>query len=209
VDEAEYEGGDRRRCAGRQHLRRETTTVAGRPCESDTGRPFIAVANVGLFASAKTPPLCPNVMVSRGVRLPSDLRRPSSRAYFVPVIGKVPDVVVEILSEESGAARRARVDRYAALGVPHCILFDPENLFEEGVLRHLRLIEGAYRTADSAWLEALSLGLQFWPGEFEMHRNVWLRWCDGEGHVIPTACERAERIKQLREVEEVCQQLAP
>src|SRR5262249_26251668 len=148
-------------------------------------KPFIAAANVGLFAHPRLPPLRPNVLVSRGVRLPADLRRPSARAHFVPVIGKVPEVVIEILTEESGAVRRGRLARYAALGVPHCILFDPLDTYGEGVLRAFRLTDRTYGPGEPGWLDRLGLGMCIWQGEFEKHGDTWLRWCNRGGDPVP------------------------
>ena len=61
-------------------------------------RPFVALANVGLFHTYKQPPLVPDVMLSLDVCRPKEVRlsQKEYNTYFVWVLGKVPDVVVEI-----------------------------------------------------------------------------------------------------------------
>ena len=45
------------------------------------------------------------------------------------------------------------------------------------------------------------MGLKLWEGELEGKQNIWLRWCDQAGEVIPTGAERAEQERQRAEQE--------
>ncbi len=37
----------------------------------------------------------------------------------------------------------------------------------------------------------LGLSLTLWQGMFEGKENIWVRWCDADGNLIPTGEERA------------------
>lgn len=44
-------------------------------------------------------------------------------------------------------------------------------------------------------------GLCLWEGAYEGKRDVWLRWCDTTGNVIPTGAEPAEQERLRAEQE--------
>lgn len=160
---------------------------------------FLALANVGLFYQSNSPGLAPDVMLSLGVPASRDLTLKDNRSYFVWVVGKSPDVVVEIVSDRRGGEDTDKIIAYQRMAVPYYIIFDPLNRLKGGVLRTFALHEGEYQPIEAAWLPNVGLGLTFWEGEFEGQRARWLRWCDREGVVIPTGQERAERLAaQLR-----------
>jgi hypothetical protein len=48
-------------------------------------------------------------------------------------------------------------------------------------------------------LPQVGLGLLLWEGTFEGVRSRWLRWCDAEGNLIPTAAEQAQAQRQRAE----------
>ena len=64
--------------------------------------PFLVAANVGLFYKLKGEPIVPDVLLSLGVERAEDLSQRRNRAYFVWEFGKVPDVCVEIVSNQEG-----------------------------------------------------------------------------------------------------------
>src|SRR5688500_16714390 len=66
------------------------------------GRSFLALANVGMFYALHEQPLVPDVMLSLGVRAGADLSKKENRSYFIWVMGKHPDVVIEIVSDRYG-----------------------------------------------------------------------------------------------------------
>jgi hypothetical protein len=43
------------------------------------------------------------------------------------------------------------------------------------------------------------LGLCLWDGVYEGKRDVWLRWCNAGGEMIPTGAERAEQERLAKE----------
>lgn len=59
------------------------------------------------------------------------------------------------------------------------------------------------------WLESVELGLTVWEGTFEGRQDLWLRWCDRDGNVIPTGAERANEVEErANEAEQKAQKLA-
>lgn len=182
--------------------------------------PFIAEANVGLFYQIKGDPIVPDVFVSLGVQRAEDFSERRDRSYFVWEFGKVPEVCIEIVSNQEGneiiLSRKAQQDGktqskkdiYAQIGLPYYVVFDPlqqlqgENEMNGALLRvwsisplgytELTAASGITRVGQAVWLERIGAGLTLWEGEFEETvPRLWLRWCDREGQVIPTGTERA------------------
>jgi hypothetical protein len=83
--------------------------------------------------------------------------------------------------------------------VLYYVIFDPDDLLGHGVLRAFVLSRGKYESLEGNWFPEIGLGLSLWTGVFEGQQQTWLRWCDKDGHVIPTGAERVERLAaQLR-----------
>ncbi len=163
---------------------------------------FLAVANVGLFYAYREPPLVPDVMLSLGVPAGRDLSRKENLSYFTWVIGKPPDVVIEIVSDLRGSEETDKMAAYARIGVTYYVIHDPRNRLKHGLLRAFSLRDGVYQPIEPSWLEKVGLGLTFWEGEYQGQEHPqWLRWCDRNGVVIPTGQERAEQEKQRAEQE--------
>jgi Uma2 family endonuclease len=160
------------------------------------GRPFLAVANVGLFHTQGEPATVPDAMLSLDVRPAADLWVKQNRSYFLFVFGKPPDAVIEIVSDRRGGEDDFKSRLYARIGVPFYVIYDPEEHLEGGVLRAFALERGKYVPTDPRWLEELGLGLVVWEGPFEGVSLPWLRWCDRQGRVIPTGAERAEEERR-------------
>jgi hypothetical protein len=81
------------------------------------------------------------------------------------------------------------------------VVFDPQRLLGEEVLRCYELRGRTYAPCAGGWLEDIGLGVRLWEGEYEGVKAVWLRWCDREGNVIPTGAELAEAERQRAEAE--------
>ena len=160
---------------------------------------FLALANVGLFFADHTPPLVPDVMLSLGVPASRDLSRKENRSYLIWVVGKPPDVVIEIVSDLRGGEETDKMLAYARLGITYYVIFDPRNCLHNGLLRAFYLSNGKYQPMEALWLENVALGLTFWEGKFQGQQASWLRWCDRDGAVIPTGQERDEQEKQRAE----------
>ncbi|MDB9528684.1 Uma2 family endonuclease [Oscillatoria sp. CS-180] len=193
-------------------------------------RPFLADANVGLFYKLQGDPIVPDTMVSLGVQRANDYAQKRDRSYFVWEFGKVPDVCVEIVSNQEGseiildrASQRkgktqSKRDIYAQIGVPYYAVFDPleyiqdANRMEGSLLRVWGISPSGYQELTGAerlrqpgqfvWLEGVGIGLTLWEGQFEEAiTRLWLRWCDRNGDVILTGAEGQAAERQRAETE--------
>ena len=163
------------------------------------GRPFLALADVGWFYKWREPPLVPDGLLSLDAVPSGDLRTKEGHSYFQWLIGKSPEVIIEIISDKRGGEETLKMRTYARLGVLYYVLFDPRDVLGHGVLRTFVLSRGKYEPLESSWFPEVGLGLTLWEGTYEGHQQAWLRWCDKDGRVIPTGAERAERLAaQLR-----------
>jgi hypothetical protein len=185
--------------------------------------PFLAAANVGLFYKLKGDPIVPDVFLSLGVQRAKDLSQQRNRSYFVWEFGKVPEVCIEIVSNQEGdelilsqKSRQqgktvAKKEIYAQIGVRHYVVFDPlqqiqGNTEMDGALlrawsispdgyTELTTPAGITDPGQPVWLNAVGLGLTLWEGPFEEDvTRLWLRWCDRDGQVILTGAEQANRL---------------
>jgi len=192
--------------------------------------PFLAAANVGLFYKLKGDPIVPDVLLSLGVQRAEDLSQRRNRSYFVWEFGKVPDICLEIVSNQEGdelslsqksqqkGKQSCKKEIYAQIGVPYYVVFDPlrqiqdETEMNGALLRVWTLTAGRYDeltppegidvVEQSVWLETVGLGLTLWQGAFEEDMpRLWLRWCNESGQVIPTGAEQAESERQRAESE--------
>jgi Uma2 family endonuclease len=162
---------------------------------------FVAMANVGLFFALYEPPLVPDFLFSLDVKFPPDILKKEHRSYFVWLYGKVPDVVIEIVSDRRGGEDTFKMRQYARLGVLYYVIYDPTDFQGSGVLRVLELHRRDYRPVEGNWLSAIGLGLTFWEGIYQGIEGIWLRWCDQQGRVLLTSQERAEQEHQRAEQE--------
>ena len=158
-----------------------------------TERPFLALANVGLFHEPKQNPVVPDVMLSLDVALPDDWHEHKEHlSYFIWERGKKPDVVIEIVSDKRGEERGAKMQRYASIGVPFYAIFDPSLRIQKEPLAVFVVLGDEYEPLPPPVVfKRLGLGLCLWEGEFEGERFHWLRWTSPDGVVIPTGAERA------------------
>lgn len=182
-----------------QRLLTEPLYSSWQPIDEETGEPrlFIASSNVGVFTSVYRPPIVPDVFISMDVELQKDWTMKEHRAYFVWEFGKVPDVVVEIVSNTKGGEISQKKNRYAEIDVTYYIVFDPFlALSNEKVRVFERGFGKRYRRREGFDLPEVGLSLQLWQGTFEEWEDEWLRWCDLSGKLILTGNERAERESQ-------------
>ncbi len=174
------------------------------------GRSFMVVVNVGWFYQRKTPAVVPDCLLSLDVTFPEDLHVKQGHSYYQWDMGKQPDVLIEMVSDRMGGEDSYKKKLYARLGVPYYVIFDPKHLLSADTLQTYELAGRTYRLVDSGPWAEVGLGLRLWQGEFEGCADVWLRWCDAHGDIIPTGEERAkqaeednrqakERIRQLEE----------
>jgi hypothetical protein len=192
--------------------------------------PFLAAANVGLFYKLKGEPIVPDVMVSLGVQRADDLSQRRNRSYFAWEFGKLPEVCVEIVSNQEGDELQlcqksrqkgktiAKKEIYANVRIHHYVVFDPlQQIQGEGEMAGALLRvwsmsadgytettppEGISAAGQFVWLHGIGIGLTLWEGQFEEAvTRLWLRWCDRQGQVIPTGAEGKELERQRAEAE--------
>ena len=165
-------------------------------------RPFVAMANVGLFYAIHRPPFVPDALLSLDVELPADVKPKPHRSYFVWEYGKAPDVVIEVVSNREGGEDTEKLTGYARIGIRYYAIFDPDRLLKSDVFRYFRLEGLTFRQMDGpAWFPEVGLGLQIWEGHYEDLDCAWLRWVDEQGRPIPTGKERADAEAQRAEAE--------
>jgi hypothetical protein len=164
---------------------------------STTPRPFLAAANVGVFFAVHQPPLVPDMFLSLDVQPGAEWDADECRSYFVWEFGKVPDAVVEVVSNREGNELGSKLRRYAEWGIPYYVVFDPFLELSQTKLTVYEFGFGKrYRPRDNWNLPLLGLNLSLWEGEFEGIHDTWLRWCDAQGQLIPTGKERADSEAQ-------------
>ena len=166
------------------------------------GRPYVAMANVGLFFAVGRPPVVPDVLLSLNVSLPADVRPKSARSYFTWLYGKAPDVVVEVVSNREGGEDGEKLTKYAEIGVRYYVIFDPDLLLGDEMVRTYRLHGISFENVPPhAWMPDVGLGLRLWEGRYEDMDATWLRWVDAHGNLVPTGKERAEAERQRADIE--------
>jgi hypothetical protein len=167
------------------------------------GRTFLVAANVGLFSTPRNPAIVPDVLLSLDVSVPEDGW--TTRSYFVWEFGKAPDVVIEIVSNRRGEEKTTKRSEYARIGVAYYIIYDPLKNLAGEVLEVYELRAREYERRPDTWLPDVGLGVTLWEDTFEGRHDMWLRWCDREGVVIPTGAERAviERLRAERLAEKL------
>src|SRR5262249_6183931 len=119
--------------------------------------------------------------------------------YFQWIRGKQPDVVIEVVSDERADEPGEKLRQYERRGLPYYVIHDPFEVYEDGILRAFELRGGRFAAIDHRWLENLGLGLAMWDGTHEDLTRSWLRWCDREGQVLPTAQEQRDQERATSE----------
>lgn len=84
------------------------------------------------------------------------------------------------------------------LRVPHYLVHNRKTQ----QLRYFQLMGRRYEeqqvasTVPNLWLADLQIGLGIWQGDFDGVEGQWLRWCDRDGHWLPTDTEQAQQAKE-------------
>ncbi len=156
------------------------------------GFPFVAMANVGVYVALNRPAIVPDVLVTTHVAPLQDLMNKEHKAYFSWMFdGKVPDVVIEIVSNKQGGELDAKLRNYEHMGVTWYAVFDPVHYLSQESLMLFALERSQYRPQQQFSFGEMGLGLLLWEGEFEGVTCTWLRWCDRDGSLLMTGQERA------------------
>ena len=165
-------------------------------------RTFLALANVGLFFSATEPPLVPDMMLSLDVPAKLHPHTKEHRSYFTWIMGGVPDVAIEIVSDLRGEEEGEKMRTYARLNIPYYVIYDPDEVLRHGVLRTFERSGKRYKAIPACEFDDIGLGLKLWDGEYEGHHDTWVRWCDLNGNLVPTGKERADDEKRRADDEQ-------
>jgi Uma2 family endonuclease len=160
------------------------------------GRPFVATANVGLFFSRHAPAIVPDMMLSLDVTIPNDLWPKENRSYFIWEYGKAPDIVIEIVSPTPGGEATVKRDRYAAIGIPWYVIYDPVKEIMDDVVSVYGLARGVYEQMPLPVFESAGLQLVEWQGTYEGVHDIWLRWALLNGTLVPTGAEQGTRAEK-------------
>jgi hypothetical protein len=166
------------------------------------GRGFLAAANVGIFISVHQPPIVPDLFLSLDVEVAEEWFKKSNRTYFLWEFGKLPEVVIEIVSNREGKEDSEKLRRYAEMGIVSYVIYDPMRELKGDELRLYELHAGEYEIRGDRQLPRVGLGLMLWEGEFEGKRGRWLRWSDEKGNLILTGAERSEQAEERAEKEQ-------
>ncbi len=162
-----------------------------------SSRNFLADANVGIFFSVGEQPLVPDMFLSLDVKVNPEWFDAQHRSYFVWRFGKVPDVVVEIVSNRKGGEMEYKRKRYAQIGVQYYIVYDPYRILKGDDLYIYEIGFGKrYQRRDDPTLPGIGLSVAVWQGIYEGAEAPWLRWCDEKGNLIVTGKERADEFKR-------------
>jgi hypothetical protein len=160
------------------------------------GCPFFCTTDVGLFHTAKEPPFAPDALLSLGVTMPQgDLSLKENRSYFIWKYGKPPDALVEVVSGTDGGELTTKLKGYARLRATYYVVWDPFLYLGDKKLYCFLLEHGKYVPCEP-WFPELELGVRIWEGVFQATQATYLRWCDKNGKLIPTATERANELQQ-------------
>jgi Putative restriction endonuclease len=165
------------------------------------GRPFLAAANVGVFALARNPAIVPDVFLSLDVEVPHDWWQKEHRSYLLWEFGKPPDVVIEIVSNTEGGEAYEKRQKYARMRVSYYVIYDPLRQVMPDVLTIYRLSGTDYERQSNSRFPDIGLGVTLWDGTYEGKTDTWLRWTVTDGNLILTGKEQAEQERQRAEQE--------
>ncbi len=169
---------------------------------SPSRKPFLACANVGLFFQQGKPPLIPDMMLSLDLSPSTDLLSDQyRRTYATWVMGKNPEVVIEVVSKTVNDEDTDKLRKYERIRIPYYVIYDPELHLGDEPLRVFELHRGRYRRVKSNLLAELGLKLTMWKGTYNNDACTWLRWCDTAGNILPTAQEVADKQTLRAEAE--------
>jgi Uma2 family endonuclease len=164
-------------------------------------RKFLVDANIGIFYDPDESGIVPDVFLSLDIQVAKDWWQKKNRSYFTHIFGKVPEVVIEIVSNTEGNEDGSKLQKYAQLEIPHYVIFDPQKLLTNDMLRIYKLVNNQYVQQEKWWLASAGLGITFWEGVYEEQEGLWLRWCNRNGNLILTGVERAEKADKRAEKE--------
>ncbi len=176
----------------------------------EQGKPFEALSDVGLFSNSQDKtPVVPDFMLLKDVEPRPVTEDKESRSIFTWLYGKVPDLVVEIVSNTKGGEETTKFDIYQRIRIPYYAIYDPFSQLGSRLLRVYQLEGCRYvEFANPRFIPQLGLGLTAWTGMFDEVEATWLRFLDEQGELLLTGGEKAEveREKAEQERESACRE---
>lgn len=171
-------------------------------------RPFVVSSNVGIYYGINKPAVVPDVFLSLDVSYPKDIWEKAHRVYMVWMLGKAPEVVIEVVSNTVGNETGRKFDIYAKMGVLYYIVLDPLCFINKHVLNVFELKVGEYYRKENNFLDKVGLGLTLWKGSYEFMNEEWLRWTDEKGNLLLSGVEKIAFTEELlaKELENVMQE---
>lgn len=164
-------------------------------------RPFLADSNIAIYATPRANPIVPDMFLSMDVQVADDWWQKQNRSYLMWEFNKPPEVVIEIVSNNKGKEGEEKLHDYAELGVLYYVIYDPQEILTDDIIRVYQLVAGEYLLRPDYRLAEVGLSLNLWYGEFEGKTQLWLRWFELPGNLIPTGAERAQQEQQRAERE--------
>jgi Uma2 family endonuclease len=158
-------------------------------------RPFLADSNIALYDLPGQPPIVPDMFLSLGVRVANDWWEKENRSYLLSEFGKPPEIVIEIVSNTKGGEDERKRTLYASLQIAYYVIYDPQLLLSDDPLCIYELNDGVYEARSDYRLPEIGLALTLWRGSYEDKEDIWLRWLDNTGNMIPTGAERATQAE--------------
>lgn len=157
-------------------------------------REFVTVANVGIFTrlNPAVSVIVPDVLVSLDVELGANFYEKEMRSYMVWEFGKLPEIVVEIVSNHIGDELTEKVVKYERIGIKYYAVYDPEKFLSDEVLQIFELTKKGYRRRKDSALPETGLRLTLWNGTFENWEREWLRFTDSNGNLLLTGEENSK-----------------
>lgn len=175
-----------------------------------TDKDFMTASNVGIYYDPNiTTPVVPDMFLSFEVPQVEDWFEKKNKAYFTWVMGKAPDLVLEIVSNKVGDEDTKKLDIYAKIGVPYYIIQDPYGYLSKEKIRlyildsntgkyQKHVVQGA---KDLYYMPEVNLGMTLWKGLYEEKEAQWMRWVNKEGTMLMTAKEVIKKEKAEKEQE--------
>ena len=150
-----------------------------------------------MFFALKSPPVAPDVFVSMDVQYGFDPTKAPGKSYLVWRMGKSPDLVIEVVSNDEGGELTTKKRIYSDLvKVNNYVVWDPEGHLGGDALSVFAMNDGSYRLTPERFFPEIGLGLTIWEGEYGGERMKWLRWTEKDGTLLPIGKEQATRAEQ-------------
>jgi len=166
-----------------------------------TDRKFLAAGNTFVYMPDDLVGVSPNFLLAMDAEIPESGTYDMKKCYFVEVIGKVPDLVIDVVMNKKIEEEEEKKKRYAQMGITYYVLQDPYHyLFPEKFRVYKLTPEGVYAPYEEKfnYFPELNLGLQAWSGTFYGVKRNYLRWCTKDGRLLETGSEAAAHEAQAR-----------